>query len=636
MTSNLPLIPLLIYDGDCSFCRLWIDRWRVLTGDRVAYAPFQQVADQFPDIPRERFAQSVQLILPDGETFSGAHAVFRTLTYAPGMGWMLALYLQLPGLRILCEWGYRLVARHRSFSYKLTRLLWGNHFERPSHSLSRWLFFRLLGMTYLAAFFSLSTQITGLLGSNGILPASDFLKLIQSNFGLEQYWFFPTLAWVNASDGFLRFLTLGGATLSLAVILGIATLPALIILWIFYLSIVTVGRDFMSFQWDALLLEAGFLAIFSAPSQLWPGVRKATAPSTTLRPSQHGERNRTAFLWLFRLLLFRLIFSSGAVKLLSRDPTWRHLTALEFHYETQPLPTPVAWYMHLLPARFQEASVVFVFFVELLIPFLIFAPRRLRFVAGGFLVFLQALIALTGNYCFFNLLTIALCVLLFDDASLSRLFPRFLADRILAGTGQARKRSPWRWLVAPVALIVLIAGILQIADLFARRNLPRPALRLLRIVQPLYLVNSYGLFAVMTTTRPEIIIQGSNDGENWLPYEFKYKPGDLTRAPTWVEPFQPRLDWQMWFAALGSYQGDPWFVNFVFRLLQGSPQVLRLLASNPFPRAPPRYIRALLYDYHFTDWATKRAEGRWWSRELRGIYLPVATLSETEERGRDQ
>jgi predicted DCC family thiol-disulfide oxidoreductase YuxK len=622
MPSNAPANPLLVYDGDCSFRRLWIDRWRAITADRVDYAPFQRVAAQFPEIPRAQFTRSVQLILPGGEAFSGAHTVFRTLAYAPGKGWMLALYLRLPGLAFLCEWGYRLVARHRTLLYGLTRLLWGRHFERPSYFLSRWLFFRLLGLTYLVAFLSLSTQIAGLMGRNGILPVPDFLLLIRSNLGLERYWFFPTLAWVNAGDGFLQFLALGGALLALAVILGLATLPALIILWIFYLSIVTVGQDFMSFQWDTLLLEAGLLAVFFAPSQLWPWVRRRKAPSSTV-------------LWLFRLLLFRLMFSSGAAKLLSRDPTWRHLTALDFHYETQPLPTPVAWYMHLLPPAFHEASTVLALFIELFVPFLIFAPRRLRSLAAGLLILLQLMIALTGNYCFFNLLTTALCLLLFDDASLSRLLPGPLADRILAGKEMEARRSPWRWLMTPAVLLVVVAGILQIAELFVRRELPRPALRLLRIIQPLHVVNGYGLFAVMTTSRPDIIIQGSNDGQTWLSYEFKYKPGDLTRAPAWVEPFQPRLDWQMWFAALGSYQEEPWFENFALRLLQGSPQVLRLLASNPFPHAPPRYIRALLYDYHFTSWASRRTAGTWWRRELKGTYFPVATLQGAEDGGRE-
>jgi predicted DCC family thiol-disulfide oxidoreductase YuxK len=611
MISNPPPKPLLVFDGDCSFCRLWIDRWKAMTGERVDYAAFQQAADAFPEIPAEHFKQSVQLILPDGEVFGGAHAVFRTLAQAPGEGWMLRLYLQLPGAAAVCERAYRFVARRRDHFYRLTRLLWGRRFEPPTFFLSRWIFLRLLGLVYFFAFLSLSSQITGLVGKDGILPFTDLLGIIRSSsLGLERYWYFPTLAWLNSSDAFLRFLTLGGIFLSLLVILRLATVPALIILWVFYLSLVTAGQDFLAFQWDELLLETGFLAIFFAPIGLRPVISK---PPPRL------------FRWLLWFLLFRLMFSSGAVKLLSGDPSWRHLTALKFHYETQPLPTPMAWFMHLLPGWFHEASVAVAFFIELAVPFLIFAPRRARFLAGSLLIFLQGLIALTGNYAYFNLLTLALCVLLFDDAALARLFPRRWVDRLPKPAGRT-KASPLRRVLLPlVGCLLLVAGCLEIAEMFAREKTPRAALVLLESLQPLHVVNSYGLFAVMTTSRQEIIIEGSDDAVTWRAYEFKYKPGDLRRPPPWVEPFQPRLDWQMWFAALGSYRNNPWFVHFMLRLLEGSPEVLALLGGNPFPHAPPRYIRALLYDYHFTDWSTKHAEGNWWRRELRELYFPQVT-----------
>ena len=611
--SNLPEKPLLVYDGDCSFCRLWVERWKATTGNQVRYVPFQQVASQFPEIPHEDFSRSVQLILPNGEVFTAAHAVFRTLTFARGHGWMLWLYLRAPGLALLSEWVYGFVARRRNLLYKLTRFLWGDHFERPSFVLTRGIYLRLLGVVYLFAFLSLYTQITGLIGSDGLAPVGNFLQLIRANLGAEGYWRFPTLCWLSSSDAFLHFLTLGGALLAVLVILDVATLPVLILLWAFYLSISTVGQDFLSFQWDALLLEAGFLAIFFAPARLWPRLPGDTAPSRL-------------FLWLNRLLLFRLMFSSGAVKLLSGDATWRNFTALEYHYETQPLPTPVAWYMHLLPAWFQMTSTAFTLFVELFIPFLIFAPRRLRFLGGGLLILLQLLIALTGNYAFFNLLTIALCLLLFDDAFLSRWLPHRLLHRRF-GVETARPESRLRrWMTAPVAAFVLVAALTQMALMFRVDWLPAPALELQQTIEPFRIVNSYGLFAVMTTSRPEIIIEGSNDGVEWRDYEFKYKPGDLKRAPRWVEPFQPRLDWQMWFAALGSYRGEPWFASLMFRLLQGSPEVLALFASNPFPNAPPRYVRALVYDYYLTDWAERHPQGKWWRRELQGMYFPVATL----------
>jgi hypothetical protein len=327
------------------------------------------------------------------------------------------------------------------------------------------------------------------------------------------------------------------------------------------------------------------------------------------------------------------MFSSGVVKLASGDPAWRNLTALEYHYYTQPLPTRVAWYLHLAPAWFQHTSAAFMFFIELVIPFLILAPRLWRFVGGGFLILLQLLIALTGNYAFFNLLTLALCVLLFDDAFLARFFPRALEERLRATTSPPR-RSPLRhWVTVPITLIILAAGLLQLADVLAIQWLPPSAFQLLSDLQPLRISNSYGLFAVMTTTRPEIVIEGSNDGDTWLDYDFRYKAGDLRRAPRWVEPLQPRLDWQMWFAALGDYRGSPWISQLMLRLLQGSPPVLALLERNPFPQSPPKYLRAMIYDYEFTTWSERQAEGVWWSRRLLGAYFPPVSLKQNPESG---
>jgi hypothetical protein len=318
------------------------------------------------------------------------------------------------------------------------------------------------------------------------------------------------------------------------------------------------------------------------------------------------------------------------VKLTSGDATWRNLTALDYHYYTQPLPTSIAWYIHLAPAWFHHGSVVFVLFIELAIPFLIFAPRLWRFAGGGILILLQLLIALTGNYAFFNLLAIALCVLLFDDAVLSRFFPRAMADRVRAATNHSRRFSVRRWVTVPLLLVIFAAGLVQLADLFAVQWLPPPAFQLLAELEPVRVVNGYGLFAVMTTSRPEIIIEGSNDGNTWREYEFKFKPGDLRRAPRWVEPLQPRLDWQLWFAALGDYRSSPWFSRFLLRLLEGSPPVLALFERNPFPHSPPKYVRALIYDYQFTNRSERRAQGDWWQRRLLGDYFPAVTLNRSE------
>ncbi len=609
--------PLLIYDGDCGFCRFWVETWKVSLGDRVDFAPSQEVASQFPQIPPEKFAEAVQLVLPDGRTFAGAEAVFRALALVPGKGWMLWLYEYLAGFALLIEWCYRIIARHRNFFLKVTRLAWGRHPGPPSYHLTRWLFVRLLGLVYFLAFLSLWIQVGGLIGADGILPARGFLGAVTKELGYARYHLVPTLAWIDPSDAFLKFLCGAGTLLAVPLVLGFAEGPLLAVLWIFYLSLVSVGQDFLEFQWDILLLEAGFLAIFFAPWRV-------------LNPHWRGSGNSNpslGLLWLLRWLLFRLVFLSGAVKLLSHDPTWRNLTALNYHYWTQPLPTPVAWYAAQLPGWFQKLSVVGVFVIELGAPFLMFLPRRVRFLGAALIAYLQVLIALTGNYAFFNLLTLALVVVLLDDRCLERFLPATLVAR-LATPPAPRRPGALRevGLTALAAVILAVSGADLLRTFGSPDSLPRPVWEAVAWFEPFHIANGYGLFAVMTTSRPEIIIEGSSDGQTWLAYEFKYKPGDVGRRPPWVEPHQPRLDWQMWFAALGSYRNNRWFVNLMVRLLEGSPPVMALLAKNPFPGQPPRYIRAVVYDYRFTTFSTRRATGDWWSRQFKGLYFPVASL----------
>ncbi len=595
--------PLLVYDNACDFCRYWIAQWRHVTADSVDYAPYQEVATQFPGIPLSAFENSVQLILQDGTVLSGAAAVLRALNN----GLLLWCYYRLPGFAGVSEGIYRFVAQHRPFFSAMTRWLWGTHTERIGFCLSRWLFLRGLGGIYLIAFLSLWVQIHGLVGGNGILPAEQYLEVVREQIGTEGYYLVPTLFWLNASDACLNLLCAGGVLLSFVLIAGFVPPFALIGLWVFYLSLVSVGQVFLSFQWDVLLLEAGFLAIFFAPLQLRERFTRALQPST-------------AFLWLFRWLLFRLMFASGFVKLAS-DEVWRNLTALNFHYETQPLPTGFGWYAHQLPEAFQKASVIGMFATELVVPFLIFAPRRLRTLGCIGLVGLQVLIILTGNYCFFNLLTIALCFLLIDDATWKGLLPRGLMPTIRF-VEQPLHRYGRAGIVVVATLLFLLSGIRFGGQLFREIRFPDVAW-----ITPFRSVNTYGLFADMTESRPEIIVEGSNDRIEWKTYQFRWKPGDPATAPKWVAPHQPRLDWQMWFAALqGSYQRTPWFLNFMGALLQGKPEVLQLLAEDPFPDKPPRYIRATLYEYRFTDLTTKRSEGAWWHREWKRIYCPAISL----------
>ena len=611
----------MIYDGDCDFCTLWIRRWQQMTGESVDYLPAQdpRVPARFPEIPREQFDTAVQLIETDGTVYSGAEAVFRTLAHNPKRQWLLRAYANSPAFADVTEWAYGLVARNRTLFSRLTRWFWGRHVEQPTHLLTRWWFLRALGLIYLIAFVSLWTQISGLIGHDGILPADQFMTAAQQqcdlqDIGLDRFRLLPTLCWFDASDGFLHLQCAAGAVLAVVLILGIAPAPCLALLWLLYLSLVTVGRDFLGFQWDNLLLEAGFLAIFFAPWQWlprsFPGAPASCRPGTTTArrqdagaPAQEVPPSRLV-LWLLRLLLFKLMFSSGCVKLFSGDPTWRNLTALMFHYQTQPLPTWIAWYANQLPLWFQKLSCAAMFGIELGAPWLIFAPRRLRFCGGAAIAFLQILILLTGNYTFFNWLTLALCVLLLDDFILWNGLPRHLfarrANPGAPGTAPARlendtkpaetvpgapTRCGWpHFITVPLAAGVMILCVFQTSlTLGMRPEWLVPVAVVDAWLEPLRTFNGYGLFAVMTTERREIIVEGSNDGVNWLPYEFKYKPGDVNRRPAFVAPHQPRLDWQLWFAALGDYRQNPWFVNFCLRLLQGSPDVLALLAKIRFP-----------------------------------------------------
>ena len=602
---------VMIFDGTCRFCRLWIGRWKEMLDERVEFIPAQESGTRFPQVSSADLKSAVHLVLPDGKVLSGAHAVFQSLALAPGNGWLLRLYQKVPGVKPLSELAYRFVAGHRNFFEPVTLRLWGDSLELPTYRWTRWLFLRAVAVVYLIAFASLSTQVIGLVGENGILPVRSFLESFHQQAGNDAYRFAPTLVWFNASDAFLQFLCSAGVVCSVLLAAGVLQKPMAIVLWIFYFSLYTAGQDFLSFQWDILLLETGFLAIFLAPMNFLP------------RPSAEKSPH-PLYIWLVRLLLFRLIFQSGVVKLASGDSCWRDLTALTYHYETQCIPTPLAWYAHLLPLWFQKFSAAMMFGVELFIPFLIFTPRRLRFAGAWAIIGFQLLIALTGNYTFFNLLTIVLCISLFDDRALRRLVPRSLRvglqPRVVTGTGG-------RILRVAFASAMLALNAIHLVRLFVPwDSIPQIVFTAVRDTAPFNVVNSYGLFRVMTKTRPEVEVQGSNDGTNWRPYEFKYKAGDVMRPPPWVAPHQPRLDWQMWFAALSDYQNNPWFVNCCVRLLQGSPDVLALLEKNPFPELPPRYIRALLYEYHFTSRDERRSTGAVWKRELKGIYLPVITL----------
>src|SRR5213596_2172050 len=484
---------------------------------------------------------------------------------------------------------------------------------RPTYVLSRWLFLRLLGLVYLIAFVSLAVQITGLVGEHGILPAGDFLARAHATYGGAAYRLLPTLCWLGAGDGALRLLAWGGAALSLLEIAGVAQAPVLLLLWALYLSLSVVGQVFLWFQWDALLLETGLVAILYAPARWLPSLEREPEPSGAMQ-------------WLVLWLLFRLMFLSGITKLASGDPTWRNLTALDYHFWTQPLPTWTAWYVNLLPSGAKKLMVVGTYLLEIGVPFLIFGARPARLAACAGMILMQLLIFGTWNYNFFNLLTMALALLLVDDAVWASVLPARLSQALQAAAPAAGALFH-RLATTLLAVLLLAASSVKLwLSFFPYESLPRLIARPLVWVEPFRSVNSYGLFRVMTTERPEIVVEGSDDSQTWLAYDFRYKPGDPSRRPAFVEPHQPRLDWQMWFAALSRYDYTPWFQAFLARLLEGSPRVVALMGRNPFPDHPPKYARAQLYEYRFTTWRERRETGAWWSRTVVGAYSPVVTV----------
>jgi len=505
--------------------------------------------------------------------------------------------------------------------------------EAPAagHVLTRWVFLRLLAVVFLIAFVSYWVQLDGLIGSNGILPAADLMRSVHE-LGPAGLWRAPTLCWFGASDAFLHGLAAAGTLLALALLAGVAQGPALLFLWAIYLSLVVAGQTFFNFQWDILLLETAVTALFVAPWTLRP------RPPFAEAPVPRGG------LWLLRALLFKLMFLSGIVKLICLDATWRGLAALDYHYVTQPLPVWTSYYAHHLPQAFQKVSVAIMFAVELGVPFLIVFPRKLR-IAGAFvLVGLQGLIAGTGNYGFFNLLTVVLCVTWLDDAFLLRFVPERFRAATDASTSRVRVKA--RRLAYTVAVLVFAyASSLTFVEEMVRTRppgriggLPGKMLDagalyvdagepLLTLIEPFRSISGYGLFRAMTTSRPEIVIETSGDGAAWHEVEFPYKPGDVKRRPRFVAPHQPRLDWQMWFAALSPRRAGPWLERLMLRLLEGSPAVVGLLDDPTLRTKPPRYVRLVMYDYRFTTPQEARdGGGAWWKRERRGELTSTLSL----------
>jgi lipase maturation factor 1 len=505
---------------------------------------------------------------------------------------------------------------------------------RAGPAEARRLFLPALALVYLVAFASLATQITGLVGERGLLPVGEFLGRARDAYGTGAYRLFPTLLWFSHTDAILSLLCWSGVAVSLLLLAGVVPIASAFVLWALYLSLTIAGQTFLQFQWDALLLETGLLAILYAPPVWWSRPGTDIAPPTVVR-------------WVLWGLAFKVTFLSGITKLLSGDPTWANLTALRYHYETQPLPMWTGWFLHQIPPFVQTCSAAGMFFVELVVPWVVFLPtrwRRARLIGCALMIALQLGIAATGNYGFFNLLTIALYLAVLDDnksgGSVGRVPPSTAAMRpfdfaqgvpsIVEGRGGP---AGWRLFANGAAVVIALLSAMTFfreIDLTWGRSSPLERLwstRALAWTEPFNSISGYGLFRVMTTERPEIVIEVSEDGVTWKEQEFRWKPGDLKRRPAVVQPHMPRLDWQMWFAALDPASAQEWLRPLTLRLLNHERLVVDLLAPSPL-QGEPKFARLAYYRYHFTSRQERAEIGAWWKREFVGYLTDVIRRSD--------
>ena len=500
------------------------------------------------------------------------------------------------------------------------------------HLGARWIFLRALGLIYYSAFFSLLFQVTGLIGPNGILPANDYLRYLAQHLGtVERYWYAPTVFWISSSDAALKLGCWIGMAAAVLLTINIWPRAMLLVCLVSFLSYAAALQDFSSYQSDGMLLEAGFIALFFAAPGLRPGLGRDHPPSR-------------AALFLLQWEWFRIYFESGCVKLLSGDPQWRHFTAMDQYYQNGPLPTWVGWYAQHLPHGFHAFTVGLTFAVELGVVFLMFLPwRRLRVLCFLIVTPFEIGIILTANYTFLNYLVLSLGFLLLDDAALAGLSPRRLAGWVRSRSpsapagesgeegaemsaslpGRVRQHlSAIRLAVTAVALTwsFYATAVLLLWMFFPRLPLPTQPVAAL---EPFRIANRYGLFAVMTRARYEIEFQGSYDGKNWVAYPFRYKPQNPAKPPGIYAPYQPRFDWNLWFASLDNWRNNPWVPHTEELLLINDPEVLGLFAGNPFAAKAPTQVRTVLFQYWFTDMASKRQQGLWWRRQELGLYAPA-------------
>lgn len=498
----------------------------------------------------------------------------------------------------------------------LPQLKFLDAWDPSSYWLTRFLILRWLGLVYFVAFLAAANQLVPLVGRDGLLPAQDFLARVALHFGsrAEGFLQLPSLFWFDVSDSFLKATAWFGSGLSLLVLLGYANAIVLAVLWALYMSIIHVGQDWYGYGWEIQLLETGFLAIFLCP---WLDGR----PFPRRPPPK-------LVIWLFRWLIFRIMLGAGLIKLRG-DPCWRDLTCLYYHYETQPIPNPLSWWLHFRPHWFHQFGVLWNHFIELVVPWFAFYPKIARRIAGALMVSFQAILILSGNLSFLNWLTIVPALACFDDELLRQCLPDRMARWVQRVAESARPLRAQELAAAALAVVVVILSISPVANMISSRQIMNTSFT------RLHLVNTYGAFGSVGQVRMEIVFEGTDDAaptENsqWKEYEFKAKPGNPYRRPAIVAPYQPRLDWQIWFAAMSTPQEYPWTLHFVWKLLHNDPATLSLIANNPFPEKPPRYIRAQYYEYHFAK--PGDPSGAWWERRLVGSWLPPLSVDDPRLR----
>jgi lipase maturation factor 1 len=501
--------------------------------------------------------------------------------------------------------------------------LFGPDAGPPGYLVARWLFLRSLGLIFFSAFYSLVFQIRGLIGPHGILPAQDYLAEVARVIGPARFWYAPSVFWWSASDRALLSVCIVGMIASLLLVLNLCPRGALVVCLVAFLSFISAAQDFASYQSDGMLLEAGFISLFFAPAGWRPGLGETDPPS---------RASRLLLVWL----MFRIYFESGIAKIIGHDTEWRDFTAMDQYYQNGPLPTWIAWYAQHLPHWFHAATAALTMLLELVLILAIFLPRRWRIVLFFFITAWQIGIILTSNYAFLNYLVLFLGILLLDDRFLTRFVPQFLRPSSISSPSQdASSETRTRTAAGPrgwrrnvrlgvqaffLTWIFYATSALLIFMVSSAAPLPTFPVRAL---EPFRIANQFGLFAVMTRDRYEIEFQGSRDGLTWTPYPFRYKPQDVREPPGIYAPYQPRFDWNLWFASLGNWRGYPFVVNVEERLLASAPDVLALFAGNPFPDRPPEQVRAVLWQYSFSDWSERRAQGLWWRREQLGLYAPT-------------